>query len=213
MGRPALRAEQVEDFRDALCAAALRLFAEEGYDAVTLRALAHELGCSHALPYRYFSSKEDIFAAVRLRCFERFSRYHEGRLEGIEDPAEALRAMARGYVAFALEEPHVFRVMFDLAQPELSERPELRDAHRHAFRILERVVARAVALGALAGKPAELTTLFWASIHGVASLQLGGSFTPRTDPLALAERTAESLLAAHHPKQDVRRAAGRPGSP
>ena len=54
----------VADFRERLCVAAERLFAEKGPDAVTMRQLASELGVSPMTPYRYFQDKDDILAAV-----------------------------------------------------------------------------------------------------------------------------------------------------
>jgi len=49
------------------------LFAEHGPEAVTMRQLAAELGCSPMTPYRYFRDKDEILAAVRASAFDRFS--------------------------------------------------------------------------------------------------------------------------------------------
>jgi AcrR family transcriptional regulator len=67
----------VADFRDRLCEAAERLFAEKGPDAVTMRQLASELGVSPMTPYRYFKDKDDILAAVRTNGFTRFAEAME----------------------------------------------------------------------------------------------------------------------------------------
>ena len=74
MPRAALTEGEIESFRERICQAAARLFAENGYEAVTLRAIAAELGCSPMTPYRYFANKEEIFRAVRLAGFEDFGR-------------------------------------------------------------------------------------------------------------------------------------------
>jgi AcrR family transcriptional regulator len=44
--------------------AAEELFAEQGFSAVTVRAIAERAGVSHALVHRYLGSKEDIYRAV-----------------------------------------------------------------------------------------------------------------------------------------------------
>jgi AcrR family transcriptional regulator len=195
VARPALTADAIAAFRDRLCELALRRFAEDGYGAVTLRGLARELGVSHAMMYRYVVDKDDLFAAVRLRSVERFVAYQEPRLHGLDDPRQAILEGARSYLDFAIDEPHAFRVMFDLDQPHLREFPALRAAHRRAFRLLEGVVRRALAAGVVYGDPVVLTQQFWAATHGVAALHVAGQLTSRRAVHALAVSLAEALLA------------------
>ena len=73
MPRAALSETELEAFRDVLCKSAVRLFAEHGYQGVTMRALAADLGCSPMTPYRYFKNKAEIFAAVQTAAFDRFA--------------------------------------------------------------------------------------------------------------------------------------------
>ena len=68
MGRRARAIEDIEAYRDRIVDVATGLFAERGYAGVTFRSLAERLGCSAMTPYRYFSNKEEIFAAVRRRA-------------------------------------------------------------------------------------------------------------------------------------------------
>ena len=68
---------EVNEFRERLCRAAERLFAERGPEAVTMRQLAEELGVSPMTPYRYFRDKDDILAAVRTKGFNQFAQVLE----------------------------------------------------------------------------------------------------------------------------------------
>src|SRR5579859_6654510 len=96
----------VADFRERLCEAAERLFAERGPDAVTMRQLAAELGVSPMTPYRYFEDKDDILAAVRTNGFTRFAEALEtARARAIGAPAIGA-AVGDAYVTFALENPY-----------------------------------------------------------------------------------------------------------
>src|ERR1043165_7966959 len=92
----------VADFRERLCEAAERLFAEKGPEAVTMRQLASELGVSPMTPYRYFEDKEDILAAVRASAFTRFAEALEGARGSTADAAGRGGAVGEAYVAFAL---------------------------------------------------------------------------------------------------------------
>ena len=89
MPRAALSPVEVEAFRDSLCAVATERFAERGYEGVTLRGLARELGCSPMTPYRYFENKAEIFEAVRTAAFERFAAALQQALDASPSPAQS----------------------------------------------------------------------------------------------------------------------------
>jgi AcrR family transcriptional regulator len=50
--------------RERIMGVALRLFAMQGYDAVTVDDITVGAKCSHGLFYHYFDSKDDIFSAI-----------------------------------------------------------------------------------------------------------------------------------------------------
>src|SRR5215469_14157629 len=118
----------VADFRERLCEAAERLFAEKGPDAVTMRQLAADLGVSPMTPYRYFQDKDDILAAVRANGFNRFA----DALEAARAKASGARAkgaaVGEAYINFAFEHPHTYKLMFELDQPHEGEYPDLVEA-------------------------------------------------------------------------------------
>ena len=199
MARPALQDRQIEDFRERLCDAALRLFAERGFGAVTLRSLAAEIGCSYATPYRYFRDKTEIFAAVRARAFEQFTDFLEAQLGSSADAEERVRALARGYVAFALARPHAFSVMFELEQPDASAYPELRRSEARSWQLLIGTFRDAIDAAVLVGSPTTLAHLFWAGIHGIVALHLAGKLSVGRAAEDLIDPMTDALIAAHRP--------------
>lgn len=68
-GRPPGPTPQSEERKEALYRTATRLFARDGYEATTMRAIAREAGVSPGLLYRYFPSKR----AVVLRLYDELS--------------------------------------------------------------------------------------------------------------------------------------------
>src|SRR5215467_885410 len=52
------------DTKSRLCALALQLFAEQGYEKTSLREIAERLGVTKAALYYYFKSKEDIVRSL-----------------------------------------------------------------------------------------------------------------------------------------------------
>src|SRR5216110_2797903 len=115
----------VADFRDRLCEAAERLFAEKGPDAVTMRQLSAELGVSPMTPYRYFEDKDDILAAVRTSAFNRFADALETARAASTDPRQRGEGVGQAYVRFALANPHSYKLMFDMNQPNIEKYPDL----------------------------------------------------------------------------------------
>jgi AcrR family transcriptional regulator len=172
MPRAALSEPEISAFRKRICEAATKLFAANGYQAVTLRAIAAEVGCSPMTPYRYFSGKDEIFALVKAAVYRRFSEAQEAALASTDDPAAALVALGRAYVDFALAEPDGYRVIFELHQDSASDHPELLEQAERAWCPLLGAVTRAVDAGVLCGDPDTLAHVFWAGIHGLVSLHL-----------------------------------------
>ncbi|MEM7481392.1 MAG: TetR/AcrR family transcriptional regulator [Acidobacteriota bacterium] len=199
MARPALQAEEIASFRESLCDVALRLFAERGFRAATLRSLAAELGCSAATPYRYFDSKAEIFAAVRARGFDRFRGYLEARLTGCTTPAEEVREVSRAYLEYACREPHAFRIMFQLEPPESEGVSSDRESEARTWEVVYGCVRRAIESRDLAGSPNTAAHLFWASVHGIVSLHLAGKLTAGRSAEELIEPMIEALMTAHRP--------------
>ncbi|CAN5819771.1 hypothetical protein BH18ACT11_BH18ACT11_08430 [soil metagenome] len=68
--------------RERILEAALRLFAEKGYEATTLRDVAREAGASLGLAYRYFASKEEFALALYMRLAEESEEWVRDGLVG-----------------------------------------------------------------------------------------------------------------------------------
>jgi len=169
----------VADFRERLCEAAERLFAERGADAVTMRQLAAELGVSPMTPYRYFEDKEDILAAVRANGFNRFAEALERARDSTPGGARARgTAVGEAYVTFALENPHSYKLMFDFNQPNVEKYPELVAAGQRARQTMTGYVEDAIAEGIVTGDPQQIGMMNWAAIHGAVILELAGMLPP-----------------------------------
>src|SRR3954469_24156481 len=110
------------DLRRALIQAGLKLLAEGGVAALSLRAAAQLAGVSHAAPYRHFRDKDALVAAIAEEGFklltrrmrEEIANERAGAEPGRHPPGvvERLRAAGRGYVSFAVEHPAYFRTVF-----------------------------------------------------------------------------------------------------
>ncbi len=69
--------------RERILEAALRLFADKGYEATSMRDVAREAEASLGLAYRYFASKEEFALALYMRLAEESEEWaREGLLGG-----------------------------------------------------------------------------------------------------------------------------------
>ncbi|HVU00429.1 MAG TPA: TetR/AcrR family transcriptional regulator [Polyangiaceae bacterium] len=188
MARAPLSETDVAEFRRKTVVAATRLFAEQGYRSVTMRAIATALGTSAMAPYRYFENKAEIFAMVRAEAYRRFADGQEAAFESSEEPLERLFVMRNAYVRFALENADAYRVMFELEQEPETRYPALATESRRAFSALERAVQGAIDARILEGDAKTVAHLLWSQLHGMVSLHLAGKLT--------VGRTLEELLHA-----------------
>jgi AcrR family transcriptional regulator len=198
MGRHPLSPEEVEGERARVVEAAERLFAERGYEGVTLRALAKALGRSHTAAYRYFEGKADIFEAARIAAYERFAEAQEQACREAADPPERLARLGAAYVQFALDEPDAYRLMFELKPPQGTRTVEICAAEDRAFAPLHETIAKSVASGLLYGDPDPLAHLFWAGLHGIVSLHLAGKLRHGLGLEDLHEPMERLLFAGGH---------------
>jgi AcrR family transcriptional regulator len=170
--------EDVSAFRARICAAAERLFAEHGPDAVNMRQLAAELGVSAMTPYRYFKDKDDILAAVRAQGFDRFAGALEDAFAADDEPVAQAIAVSSAYIGFALENPAAYRLMFDLTQPNEADYPDLVRAAARAKLTMRAYIDRLMAAGLIEdGDPQVIAHAHWAAIHGLVVLQLAGKLS------------------------------------
>jgi len=146
LGSRAMKPQQIRD-------AALRLFQEQGYGAVSMDAIAREAGVSKATIYAHFADKAELFEdLMKAACGEEWVKVR--MLEGEPgDLAVELRAIGTAYAEF-LVDPRAVR-MYRMVLAEAPRFPELGRAFfeggpRLITEKLAAYLARAEAQGKLA---------------------------------------------------------------
>jgi AcrR family transcriptional regulator len=186
------------DLRRELLDAAAEAVARDGPGAVSLRALARQVGVSHAAPAHHFGDKTGLFTALATEGFlELGAAVAAAALADVEaDTESALVNGAVAYVRFATERRGHFEVMWRTDLLHLSD-PSYLTAAAAAFDTLHDAVRRAQGRGwRRSGDTGELTIAAWAVVHGLASLHNAGILpmvTSGREPTELA-KTITSLL-------------------
>ena len=166
--------QDIADFRSELCKVATERFARHGYEGVTMRQLADALGCSPKTPYRYFKDKADILATVRAQAFAKFADALEKAAASQKDPSRRGRAISEAYLAFALKNPHAYRIMFDIDAPIDENHRELGPAAERAARFITRGAEHLAEAGLIGVDPTLFGWSMWASMHGIVMLHQSG---------------------------------------
>lgn len=178
------------DLREALIKAGRAILEKDGIDALTLRACARKAGVSHAAPQHHFAGIHDLLADIAATGFEDFVRSLDKAAAGAPSPVERLKAMGHGYVAFALERPAVYQLMFGVAAPLSSER--LRAAKVAAWVQLANLVSEAAGPDDTEAKSMQV----WAAVHGFAMLAISQRLPPMVNVPKALKRVVDGLAPA-----------------
>ncbi len=136
------RARAKADRRRALLHSAARLFAERGFDRVSIEDLGAAAGVSGPAVYRHFAGKQSVLAALLIDV-------SQGLLDGgsrvvaeVTDAAGALRSLIAFHVEFALANADVIRVQDrDLESLAPDDRHRVRALQRHYVELWVGVLA------------------------------------------------------------------------
>ena len=157
------------DLASALVDAAVALGREGGPAAITIREVTRRTGVSPNAAYRHFADRAALVDAAAAAI-------QQGLAAAMTDsagrsPAERLHRIGVAYIAFALDEPGWFAVVFfGIRPPDAATM-----AQSPAFRALTSALDDLVGAGALpASGRDDAAWACWATVHGFAELCLHG---------------------------------------
>ena len=173
------------DLRDALIKAALREAEQAGPEAISIKALAKELGVSQPAPYRHFADREALLAAATAEAFRQFTAMLR---EAMAKPSKQskLSRLAQATLDFGLRRNGVYRLMFASRTVSCAMKgSDLHNAVSETF-LLVLEALEAPAIGYLRERQA---LKIWAALHGVVMLAEQGMLTGE-----VAHTTREELV-------------------
>ncbi|GAA1893758.1 TetR/AcrR family transcriptional regulator [Streptantibioticus ferralitis] len=181
------RKERERAARERLIVATARELAEQqGWDAVTTRRLADRIEYSQPVLYSHFRGKREIIGAVALQGAAEMAAAVRAAALAAAGPRTRVTALARAYLDFAERNPAVYDAMFQLDGGLAFAAEDTPEPLKDAF------AALLESLGEVAGDgvhPGLFTEVFWAALHGLATLTRAGRLPP-----AEAERRVELLV-------------------
>ncbi|AQA20352.1 hypothetical protein BST95_16230 [Halioglobus japonicus] len=175
-----------------------RILREEGESALSLRALAANLGVSRTAPYNHFENKQSLLCAIAEEGFARFNQ----TMQDVRDKhrgqgGEVLtRALVRAYLDFARNNQEYYDLMYGSdfwRSGKLT--PTLKSTARGVLRQDIERLKRGQQRGLIAAEvdAVQFSQMYWGTLHGISRLLLDGVFTDTTSLKKLCDSTAAML--------------------
>lgn len=169
---------------DDIVRGALALIERTGSDdAVTLRAVAREVGIAAPSIYAHFADREAIIMAAVVRIFDELAdAIDKGATAAGSDPVDVLLAGCQAYLEFGLAHPARYRLLFsprglapeDYCKPVPigPDSSPVLEFGAEAFSLLVQAIQDCVAAGASASTDVVSdATAVWVALHGTVTLR------------------------------------------
>ncbi|UOY00920.1 TetR/AcrR family transcriptional regulator [Blastococcus sp. PRF04-17] len=197
--RERVRAELTAEITDA----ARRQLAEVGAPALSLRAVAREVGMASSAIYRYFPSRDDLLTRLIIDGYDALGAAAEAADDPATAPAERWLAVCRAVRAWALAHPHEYALLYGSPVPGYSAPEDTVPAASRVGIVLGNILGEAAragllpdgsgerdpdlvsddAVAVLGGEHPALdeavrvrALLAWSSLYGTISFELFGHF-------------------------------------
>jgi AcrR family transcriptional regulator len=209
-------AQRREKTRSQILRVAGGLFADHGYENVTLRAIAKKIGYSHAAIYQHFPDKDHILSELCEQTFALLADDFDKIAAGFPDPRQRLFETSAGLVRFFLAHPQHVRVVFfgppDRNGVRIGE--YIDNIGQPLFTRLSRVLFEAMDANSLKPVPDRLAAdAWWGAVVGLAlSLTIQGGlpeFSPPEDVITQLVTTMWSGIVAMSDKNRQSRTVRR----
>ena len=199
--------------RADILAGATELLERSGSEeAVTLRAVARQVGISAPSIYTHFADREAIVEAIVDSAFADFNAAINSAVEAGSGPLARLRAGCVAYLRFAAERPNRYKLLFEREMlPDAPDGPAVPDGpaapdgravldcpvpaiRTESFRALVKCLQDCVDAGISASTDAHVDSVaIWVALHGYATLHANMSGFPWPDTDVMLDRIIDGL--------------------
>jgi len=180
---------------------ARELLTSTGYAQLSMRNIANKIGYSATSIYLYYENKDELVHALIDEGVDLLYDHLHKAHESASGADARLRAMCVAYIAFGMERPMYYEIMYVLHPEYIKRYPA--EKYRKARRILE-LLAQTIEDGAQAGVFFEADSMLsanltWTQLHGVVTLLSSERVDKRIDPQTLMDGACDHIVASLRP--------------
>ncbi len=188
---------KTDEKRQEILRVAAKIFGQNGYHGASMAAISAELGGSKATLYGYFSSKEELFAAVLMQSLDERGQEVFLVLEENADAelAELLRIFGRNYLAFITNE-EVLALFRSAVSEEFSGKLSqeiYKNGQMRGWAEVEAYLADKMKRGLLAGPSAKILSLH---LKGLLECGIAEPIMYRCPPSLAFDEAVDTAVAA-----------------
>lgn len=154
--------------KEEIISAALSIVRENGFDALTARALGAKLGSSARPVFTVFQSMDEVQEEVTAAATQLYNSYIEEGLSKPEESGPRFKHVGEQYIRFAISEPKLFQLLFMKEQEYM---PEFTNILQVIDTNYEEILASIKSgYGLDDDASLKLYRHLWVYTHGIASL-------------------------------------------
>lgn len=190
------------NLRDHLIAATRALIEQDGVDGFKVSHACRHAGVSTAAPYRHFTDKHALLDAVATTGFHDLR--DSARAAGApyeKGSVDAVSAIGKAYVKFAVENPRLFRLMFTLSEEEKEEERKPspnQQAGRECYEVLLEQLVVTLNRDGIDKPVIEAAFPLWTFVHGLSFLLIDDKLSVNKMPIDI-EQQIERVTACLMP--------------
>jgi AcrR family transcriptional regulator len=183
------------NLKQALIEAGQQLLIEKGINGLSLRETAKSVGVSHTAPYRHFTDKEALLAAIAESGFESLA---EALLNTIKehpnDPKEQLTEATVTYVKLAVTRLEMHQLMFGDGFDDEAMSETMLEKKQQTFNALSKIIKNGQKKNIYKkAETVELVIAAWSMMHGYTMLLTTGQLRDSVTSLMQIEKLARSV--------------------
>lgn len=170
MGIAERKIKDKEKIKEKILQAAIKLFAKEGYENVSMRKISEKIQYSPGTIYLHYKDKESILFELHTIAFQKFyEALSEANTE--KNPIKRLKLMGHNYLEFAWNNSEYYDLMFINNCVSASIEKEKEWIGMDSYGLLRQTISECAEHGYIAKHDIEPATFsMWAFVHGIASL-------------------------------------------
>jgi AcrR family transcriptional regulator len=183
MGISERKERERQEMKKAILETAIEMYLKEGFENLSIRAIANQMEYSVGTMYLYYKDKAALLNDLMEEGFKKLVRAYQ-RLKRVQDPLLNLKNISRKYLDFAFKNPEYYELMFIMTKPpEMDRERERWQSALTSYKIFNEIVQECVKSRSICYKDAGLASLhIWSFLHGLASLYIKKRLLAAGDP-------------------------------